>query len=85
MKRQHRAMGLSPAAMPLVALDAALLFGLAQASALLALGQTLEPAGCSRTLWIGILTLLLALIASGCYAPGRWSCAAARAGSYSAV
>ena len=69
MKRQHRAMGLSPAAMPLVAVDAALLFGLAQASALLVLGQSLGPAGCSRTLWIGILTLLLGLVASGSYAP----------------
>ena len=67
MKRQHRAMGLSPAALPLAALDAALLLGLAQASAALALGQTLGAAGCSRTLWIGILTLLLGLAASGAY------------------
>jgi putative colanic acid biosynthesis UDP-glucose lipid carrier transferase len=69
MKRQHRAMGLSPAAMPLAALDAALLFGLAEASALWALGQSLGPAGCFHTLWIGILTLLLGLVASGSYAP----------------
>jgi putative colanic acid biosysnthesis UDP-glucose lipid carrier transferase len=67
MKRNHRLTGFSPVALPLVAADALLLLGTAQAAALLALGQTLGPAGCGRTLWIGILTLLLALIASGCY------------------
>ncbi len=71
MKGNNRHTGFSPVALPLVAADALLLLGTAQAAALLALGQTLGPAGCARTLWIGILTLLLALIASGCYSPSQ--------------
>jgi len=67
--RQHSLVGFSPAALPLLAADTLLLLGSAQASALLVLGQGLGPAGCSRTLWIGVLTLLLALVAGGSYAP----------------
>jgi exopolysaccharide biosynthesis polyprenyl glycosylphosphotransferase len=70
MKRNNRYSGFSPAALPLVTIDALLLLSAAQICALLTLGQTLSmDTGCARTLWIGILTLLLALVASGCYSP----------------
>ena len=67
MKRRHHAMGISPVALALVVVDVVLLYGLAQVSTLWVLGETLGPAGCSRTVWIGILTLVLGLVASGSY------------------
>lgn len=67
--RQLVPVGFSPAALPLMVVDVLLLLATAQLSVWLVLGQGLASAGCLPAAAIGTLTLLLALVAGGCYAP----------------
>ena len=67
--RQLLPVGFTPAALPLTVADVVLLLVTAQISAWLVSGQGLASTGCLPTAAIGTLTLLLALLAGGCYAP----------------